>query len=65
MDLNVSGVFAGDIPKSRKFGLSERTYLLPKSILFARVDVGDFVSDCFATDHLTENGHRVPMFRRK
>ena len=32
---------------------------------FARADVGSFVRECFATNYLTENGRRVPMFRRK
>ena len=31
----------------------------------ARVDVGAFIGDCFATDYLTENGRRVPMLGRK
>ena len=29
---------------------------------FVRVDVGAFFRGCFATDCLTENGCRVPMF---
>ena len=28
-------------------------------------DVGAFVGNCFATEYLTENGCRVPMFGRK
>ena len=31
----------------------------------AIVDVGAFDGDFFATDYLTENGHRVPIFGRK
>ena len=32
-DLSLSGVLAGDTPKSMKFGLLEMTELLPKSTL--------------------------------
>ena len=36
--------------------------ITPKVHTFARVDVGAFVRDCFATDYLTVNRRRVPMF---
>ena len=39
--------------------------ITPKVHPFACVDVSTFVGDCFATDYLTENRRRVPMFGRK
>ena len=35
--------------------------IIPEFHNFARVDVGNFLRDCFATNYLTENGPRVPM----
>ena len=32
---------------------------------FARLDVGAFLWDCFGTDYLAENGHKVPMYGQK
>ena len=32
---------------------------------FARVDIGAFVGNCFGTNYLAVNGHRVPMYGRK
>ena len=39
--------------------------ITPKVHPFARIDVSNFVGDCFATDYLIENGRKVPMIRRK
>ena len=39
--------------------------ITPEIHPFARVDIGAFVGDCFATDYLNENGRRVPMFGEK
>ena len=39
--------------------------ITPKVNPFARVDVDAFVRDCFVTDNLTGNGHRVLLFGRK
>ena len=39
--------------------------IMPEVHLTEIVDVGTFVGDYFATNYLTENGRRVPMFGRK
>ena len=39
--------------------------ITPKVHSFARVDVGNFLGDCFGTDYLAENGRRVPIYGRK
>ena len=39
--------------------------ITPKVHLFARVDVGAFIGDCFGTNYLDEHGRRVTMYGRK
>ena len=39
--------------------------ITPKVHPFTHVYVGNFIRECFGTDYLAGNGHRVPMFVQK
>ena len=54
-DLSLSVVLTENIPKSMKFGLSERR-VTREVHPTACVDVVTFVDDCFTTDNLTSSG---------
>ena len=55
----------GRQPKTHEVWTFSNDGITPEVHPTARVDFSAFVGNCFSTDYLTENGHRVPMFRRK
>ena len=59
--LILSGVLASDSPKCIKFGLSVMTELRPKSMPQQEF-MSAILLAIFATDYLTENGRRMPIF---
>ena len=64
-DLSLSGVLAGDRPKSMKFGLLASMELLLKSILLCTYTLVLLSGTVLRTDCLTENGRRGAMFWEK
>ena len=51
----------GRQPKTHEVWNFGNDGITPEVHPFSRIDVGAFVRDYFATNHLTENGRRVPM----
>ena len=54
----------GRYPKIHEVWTFGEDGVTPEVYQTACVDVSDFLSECFATNYLTQNWRRIPMFRR-
>ena len=52
-------------PEIHKVWTFEDDGITPEVYIFACVDVGAFLVDCFGTNYLAGNGRRFPMYVRK